>query len=94
MEKKPISFDESCARECAIKRVQCGGPTASGLEGYICENCASSLVLMTQSNKNMNELSCSYCGNHPSIATTRGFRICLSCATKGLETVRNWYSRK
>ena len=91
---EPSAFEELCARECAIKRVQCGGPRASGLEGYICENCVASLVAATQSKKNMTELPCSYCGNKPSLKTIDDFTVCKPCAAKGLETVKSMYSRK
>jgi hypothetical protein len=94
MERRKLTFEESCSRSCAIKLTTCGGPTASGLEGYICENCALFLVTQFKSGFGRLTKSCSYCGNQPTIKTTSRYNVCHSCAVKALETTRWWYEHK
>jgi hypothetical protein len=92
MNRRRITFNESCARECVLKLVKCGGPTAHGLEGYICENCASFLVAQFEVSSGLSNQRCSYCGGQPTHKTTGQFRVCQSCAAKALKTAKWWYS--
>jgi hypothetical protein len=94
MERRQITFEESCARACGLRLVECGGPTASGLDGYVCEKCAEFLVAQTNDAARLAALPCGYCGQFPSYAAARGVPICNACAVSALTAAKYWYSRR
>jgi hypothetical protein len=91
MERRRVTFEESCARVCALRLVECGGPTASGLDGYVCEKCAEFLVAQTSDSARLAAVPCGYCGRFPTYTAARGQPICGHCAAGGLAAARDWY---
>ena len=94
MDRRQVTFKEACARSCAIKLTECGGPTVSGLEGYICENCAAFLVTQIESGIGLSNQPCSYCGSQPTHKTIGQIFVCQACSMKALETAKRWYTRQ
>ena len=92
MERRKITFEESCERPCALRLVECAGPTADGLDGYVCEKCAEFLLVNANDPTQLGQVPCGYCGKKPTYTPSRGFPICGVCAFNALETTRSWYS--
>jgi hypothetical protein len=92
-EREPITFEESCARQCALRLTTCGGPTVHGPDRYVCENCLVFLAEQCRSGAASASARCGYCGSSPAYAAPRGVPICESCATRALDTARAWYAR-
>ena len=91
--RRAISFEESCARPCALSLTVCGGPTASGLDGYACENCLEFVLKQCESGA-VARACCEYCGSSPAYVGLRGRPVCRSCAMQALQTARSWYGRR
>lgn len=91
MRKRGISFDESCARPCVFRLVECGGPTASGLDGYICENCAEFVLAQAEGIAGAASPSCGYCGQSPGYSVPGKAAVCGRCASAALQAARCWY---
>lgn len=94
MTKTAITFDQACARPCALQVApSCGGPTLSGVDGYVCENCSVKLVELS-ARAATDDARCGYCGTIPAFRPARGEAICNRCAVNGLSQVRTWYERR
>jgi hypothetical protein len=93
MKRRAISFRESCERPCSLRLSSCGGPTASGLEGYACENCLSFIVQQFDLGLATGAERCGYCGSDPTYVGIRGVPLCGPCAQDGLQTARSWYRK-
>ena len=94
MDRVKLTFDESVGRPCALRFTDCGGPTASGLDGYACENCLEFVVSRFKADQIESEQLCGYCGGGVAFAGERGQPLCLGCAQKGLEAARRWYPNR
>lgn len=94
MDRRPISFDESCARECCYRITPCCGPTVHGLRGHVCEGCLEGVVSRLAEEIASDVHRCSYCGSSPAWANQLPEAICRVCAITALETARAWYARK
>src|SRR5450631_2180537 len=94
MERHAISFDESCSRPCALRIVECGGPTAHGLDGHVCERCLESVVASASNQALLKPERCAYCGSSPAFTPIRTSPVCLKCALKALSAARSWYDRR
>jgi hypothetical protein len=92
MEQRTLTFKESALRKCSLRLTNCCGPTAHGLDGYVCENCLAYIAAQFAAGQSLSELTCGYCGKTPTFAGVRGIPICESCAQKGLRATRSWYS--
>ena len=92
--RRRISFEESCARECALQLTGCGGPTVHGVDGYACENCLAFIVAQFERGENLGMERCGYCGSSPTYAGVRGVPVCGSCSRRALDTARWWYTTK
>ena len=91
MKRRQISFDESCGRPCALRLTQCGGPTASGLDGYVCENCLTYIDEKFESGKATGNEPCRYCSETPTYTGVQGGAICGPCTKKSLDAAKYWY---
>ncbi len=80
------------ARPCSLRLTACGGPTASGLDGYACENCLAYVVRQFAEGGGHGEQRCGYCGCGPTYVGVRGAPICESCARQGLTAAQHWYT--
>ncbi|HYW77537.1 MAG TPA: hypothetical protein VFA48_13120, partial [Gammaproteobacteria bacterium] len=80
MNRRRLTIEDAISRECALQLTDCGGPTASGLEGYICENCAEYLLTQIKEGIGLGSDPCSYCGSVPTYNTISQFCVCQSCA--------------
>jgi len=87
-----LTFDESLGRPCALRFTDCGGPTASGLDGYVCENCLAFVVSRLNGDQIEGEQHCGYCGGGAAFAGVRGQPLCLDCAQRAPEAARSWYA--
>src|SRR5690606_12257705 len=94
MKRDRLTFEGACNRECGLRFVNCGGPTASGLDGYACENCLEHLVSETETSDGSVSERCSYCGKNPAYKSTDQYWVCRSCALRALAAARDWYKWK
>lgn len=94
MERRAISFAESCQRPCSYRVSECSGPTASGLHGYVCERCLSEVLARLEAGQFSAGTVCAYCGNSPAYADDLPEGMCVTCAQKGLDAARSWYRRQ
>lgn len=94
MERRRLSLDESCARECSYRITQCCGPTVHGLSGYACEACLEYIVHRLAQGMASDTLRCSYCATSPAYADHLPEAVCAGCAEQALRTTRSWYELK
>ncbi len=92
MTRRRLSFEESCRRPCALRLTECGGPTASGLDGHACENCLAYIVSQFGMNQGLRDERCGYCGGRPAYVGDRGAPMCETCAKSVLKATRSWYN--
>ena len=94
MDRVKLTFDESVDRPCAVRFTDCGGPTASGLDGYACENWLAFVVGRFETHVVEGEQPCGYCRGGVAFAGDRGQPLCRACAEKGLDAARRWYASR